>query len=148
MRNSRLDKCHVLGKSAAPASPVIRKTKRTRSANDEAVAKSHENNSLVGAVDVVNCKNSKVAVVTEVTQGDTGARLKAGLFNDCLGSIQSNGHREEVAVGKTRLGDDARKPPPLAKLAYLRISFPLCTIFAVCLSKAKATPHKVGWARL
>lgn len=58
-------------------------------------------NSLVGTVDVINGQDSQVPVVTEVAQGNASTGLKIVVGDGLLGGIESDGHREEVAIGKT-----------------------------------------------
>jgi hypothetical protein len=58
-------------------------------------------NSLVGTVDIINGQDSQVPVVTEVTQGNASAGLEVVVGDGLLGDIEGNGHREEVAIGKT-----------------------------------------------
>lgn len=57
-------------------------------------------NSLVGTVDIVNGQDGQVAVVTEVTQGDTSTSLELLLVDELLGGIESDGHGEDIAIGK------------------------------------------------
>lgn len=57
-------------------------------------------NSLVGAVNVVDSKNSQVTVVTEVTQGDARASLELLLIDNLLASVEGNGHGEHIAISK------------------------------------------------
>lgn len=71
--------------------------------------------SLIRLVDVVNCENGEIAVVTRVAQGDTRSSLESCLVDCFLGRIKSDGHREKVAIGEPRFGDDTKKTPPLAK---------------------------------
>lgn len=68
----------------------------------------HVINSLVRLVDVINSQDGKVAVVTGVAEGDTRPSLEPRLVNGGLGGVQSDGHREDVSVSKTRIGDDAK----------------------------------------
>ena len=60
-------------------------------------------NSLIGAVDVVNGQDGQVAVVTEVTQGNTGTSLELVLADNLLAGIEGDGHGEDVAIGKACL---------------------------------------------
>lgn len=62
--------------------------------------KSRAKNSLVGAVDVVNGQDGQVTVVTEVTQSDASTSLELLLVDELLGSIEGDGHGENIAIGK------------------------------------------------
>lgn len=65
-------------------------------------------NLLVWSVNIVNGDDGKVAVVTEVTEGDSGTSLDTKLLNGLLGDVKSNWHGEKVAIGKTVVGDDTK----------------------------------------
>ena len=60
---------------------------------------------LVGAVDVVDSNDGQVAVISEVTEGDTGTRLCLDFVNCLLEDIKTDGHGEKVAVDKTVVVD-------------------------------------------
>lgn len=64
-------------------------------------------NLLVRTVDVVNGQNGQVAVVTEVAQSDTGTSLQLVVVDGLLADVESDGHREHVAVGKAAILADA-----------------------------------------
>lgn len=72
---------------------------------DSATGSEHGNgekgeNSLVGAVNVIDSKNSQVTVVTEITEGDASTGLELLLVDNLLASIEGNGHGEHIAIGK------------------------------------------------
>lgn len=62
--------------------------------------------SLVGAVDIVNGEDSQVAVVTEVTQGNTGTSLKLQGIDLLLGDIEGDRHGENIAISQTAVFTD------------------------------------------
>lgn len=61
---------------------------------------------LVGAVDILNGENGKVAIVARVAQGDAGTRLEAEVVNLLLIDVEGDGHAEEQAASKTVVLDD------------------------------------------
>lgn len=62
---------------------------------------------LVRAVDILNCEDGQVAVVTEVAQSDAGTGLDTILVNGLLRQVEGYGHAEEGTVDQTVLLDDA-----------------------------------------
>jgi hypothetical protein len=62
---------------------------------------------LVRAVYIVNSENRKVAVVTEVAEGDASGGLDADFVNGGLGDIEADGHGEEVAISETVVCNDS-----------------------------------------
>ena len=66
---------------------------------------------LVGAVDVLNSEDGKVAVVARVAQGDARTSLEAEGINLLLVDIEGDGHAEEQAASKTVVLDDTLSGP-------------------------------------
>ena len=64
---------------------------------------------LIWLVDIVNCDDGKILVVTEVSKCDSCSTLQTQLFDLFLGHVQGNGHAEEVAIGQSVVLDDAAK---------------------------------------
>lgn len=62
---------------------------------------------LVRAVDVVDGDDGQVAVISEVTEGDTGTGLGLDLVNRLLRDIEADGHGEKVAINETVVVDNA-----------------------------------------
>lgn len=63
--------------------------------------------SLVGTVDVVNGQDCQVAVITEITEGDSGAGLQFVIVDNLLGDVEGNGHGKDVAIRKAAVLADA-----------------------------------------
>lgn len=63
-------------------------------------------NLLVRLVDVLDGDDSKVVLITEVTESDTSTRLDSHLLNVLLGDVEVDWHREEVSVNETGLSAD------------------------------------------
>lgn len=63
-------------------------------------------NSPVGAVDIVNRQDRQIAIIAEVAEGQAGARLDIGLGDEFLRHIEGDGHREDIAIRQTAVGDD------------------------------------------
>lgn len=61
---------------------------------------------LVGAVDILNGENGKVAVVARVAQGDAGTSLETKVVNLLLVDVEGDGHAKEHAASKTVVLDD------------------------------------------
>ena len=70
------------------------------------IAQAASKDSLVRAVDVVNGENGQVAVIAEIAQSDAATGLEAELFHSLSRDIESDGHGEQVAISKARLGDN------------------------------------------
>lgn len=62
---------------------------------------------LVGLVDILDGDDGQVAVVTEVTESDTGTGLNSELLNLLLGDIEGNGDGEEGSIGHAAVGDNS-----------------------------------------
>lgn len=67
--------------------------------------------SLVRAVDIINCQDGQVAVVTEVTESNTSTRLKLVLIDHLLANIKGNRHGEDIAISKTTILTDTIHTP-------------------------------------
>lgn len=65
-------------------------------------------NSLVGTVDVVNCQDGQVTVITEVTQGNAGTGLELVVVDNLLANVEGDWHGEDVAIGKTAVLTDTK----------------------------------------
>jgi hypothetical protein len=63
-------------------------------------------NILVRLVDILDCDDSQVAVITEIAQGNAGSRLHALAVYRLLRHIECDGHAEKVAIGEAAVGDD------------------------------------------
>lgn len=63
---------------------------------------------LVGLVNILDSDDGQVAVVTEVTEGDTSTSLDSELLNLLLGDIKGNGDGEEGSVGHAAVGDNSK----------------------------------------
>lgn len=61
---------------------------------------------LVRLVDIIHRQDGEVAVVAEIAQGDTGARLQAEFGDGFLGHIEGDGHGEEEARSEAVLLND------------------------------------------
>ncbi len=78
-------------------------------------------NALVRLVNVLDREDGQVAVVSEVAQGNAGARLEAELVDGFLPHIKGNGHAEEHAIGKAVVLDDTAEKTTMsaAKIGQL-----------------------------
>lgn len=54
--------------------------------------------SLVWSVDIIDCDNSKVVVVTEIAESDASTGLQAKGIDLLLGDVEGDGDREEVSI--------------------------------------------------
>lgn len=63
-------------------------------------------NILIWSVDVVDCDNGQMAVITEITKSNTLARYDPSLVDLLLGDVEGNGHGEQGTVHKTNVLDD------------------------------------------
>jgi len=54
--------------------------------------------SLVRLVHIVNLDNCKVAIITEITKGETSSGLDTQFLNLLLRDLEGNGYAEEVAI--------------------------------------------------
>lgn len=61
---------------------------------------------LVGAVDILNGEDGKVAVVARVAQGNARTSLQAEVVNLLLVDIEGDGHAKEEAASKPVVLDD------------------------------------------
>ena len=63
-------------------------------------------NVLVGLVDVFDCDDGKIPVITEIAESKSRTGLDANFFYCLLGQIEGNGNAEEGSIGKADVGDD------------------------------------------
>lgn len=61
----------------------------------------------VGLVDILDGEDGKVAVVSEVAEGDARTGLDGEGVDLLLGDIESDGHGKESAIGETVVLDDS-----------------------------------------
>ena len=78
-------------------------------------------NTLVRLVDIVDCDNGKVAVVTEVSEGCSRAGFQACFVDGYLGYVEAYWHAPETAICQADIRDDstlvlAGQPQPRASM--------------------------------
>jgi len=56
---------------------------------------------LVWSIDVVDCEDGEIAVVTKITKDNACRRLDAIVVDILLGDVEADGHGEEVAISET-----------------------------------------------
>lgn len=71
--------------------------------------KAIRSNLLVGTVDVIDSQDGQVTVITEVAEGNARAGLELASVDGLLRGIEGDGHREQVAIGKSAVLADTKR---------------------------------------
>jgi hypothetical protein len=58
----------------------------------------HRLDVLVRLVNILNCDDSKISIISEISQGNASPSFDSELINAGLGNIQSNWHTKNITI--------------------------------------------------